>query len=122
LLPVERSIWENADLLGLANANGEVVFSSAFVVNGSPTQTAMADHAGAGSLISQIAPAHCSSWPRCFLRAIVFTIGIGMIDVGPLRATRLESSGKFQLAPRPVRWPVMPRPPLHGSSRRIAAN
>ena len=37
---------ENADILGLAAANAAAAASGTFVVNGSPTQTAMADSAG----------------------------------------------------------------------------
>ena len=36
----------NADILGLAAANAGAALTGAFVVNGSPTQTAMADGAG----------------------------------------------------------------------------
>ena len=43
LLHRER-VDEDADILGLAAANGAAALSGAFVVNGSPTQTAMAEH------------------------------------------------------------------------------
>jgi SulP family sulfate permease len=101
---------EDADILGLALANAAAAFSGAFVVNGSPTQTAMADRAGARSQLAQIAFAGCvlvvlvaltsplQYLPRCVLAAIVFTIAIGMIDVATLRAMRLESPGEFKLA------------------------
>ncbi|MGA3248996.1 MAG: SulP family inorganic anion transporter, partial [Paraburkholderia sp.] len=45
----------NADILGLAAANTVASFSGAFVVNGSPTQTAMADRAGSRSQLAQVA-------------------------------------------------------------------
>ncbi len=101
---------ENADILGLAIANGAAAVSGAFVVNGSPTQTAMADRAGARGQLAQVAFASCvfvvllaltgplQYLPRCVLAAIVFTIAIGMIDVATLRAMRLESPGEFMLA------------------------
>ncbi len=101
---------EDADILGLAVANGAAAVSGAFVVNGSPTQTAMADRAGARSQLAQVVLAVCvivvlsvltsplQYLPRCVLGAIVFTIAIGMIDVPTLRAMRLESPGEFQLA------------------------
>jgi len=101
---------EDADILGLAMANGAAAFSGTFVVNGSPTQTAMADRAGARSQLAQIVFAGCvlavlaaltsplQYLPRCVLAAIVFTIAIGMIDVATLRAMRLESPGEFKLA------------------------
>ncbi len=106
----EERTDEDADILGLAIANGAAAFSGAFVVNGSPTQTAMAERAGARSQLAQIVLAGCvfvvlaaftgplQYLPRCVLAAIVFTIAIGMVDVATLRAMRLESPGEFKLA------------------------
>jgi sulfate permease, SulP family len=106
----EERLDEDADILGLAVANGAAAVSGAFVVNGSPTQTAMADRAGSRSQLAQIVFAGCvfavvavltsplQYLPRCVLAAIVFTIAIGMIDVATLRAMRLESPGEFELA------------------------
>ncbi|HEX4049728.1 MAG TPA: SulP family inorganic anion transporter [Steroidobacteraceae bacterium] len=106
----EEATDEDADLLGLAVANGAAAISGAFVVNGSPTQSAMAERAGARSQLSQIVFAACvilvlllltgplQYLPRCVLGAIVFTIAIGMIDVATLRAMRIESPGEFKLA------------------------
>ena len=45
---------DDADDLGLSAANAAAALSGAFVVNGSPTQTAMADRAGARSQIAQL--------------------------------------------------------------------
>jgi MFS superfamily sulfate permease-like transporter len=42
----------NGDLLGLSAANAAAACSGSFVVNGSPTQTAMADAAGARSQLA----------------------------------------------------------------------
>jgi len=101
---------EDADIFGLAVANLAAAVSGAFVVNGSPTQTAMADRAGARSQFAQIVFAGCvlvvllaltsplQYLPRCVLAAIVFTIAIGMVDVATLRAMRPESPGEFKLA------------------------
>ncbi len=101
---------EDADILGLAVANGAAALSGAFVVNGSPTQTAMADRAGARGQLAQVVFAGCvlvvllaftsplQYLPRCVLAAIVFTIAIGMVDVPTLRAMRPESPGEFKLA------------------------
>jgi sulfate permease, SulP family len=106
----EERLDEDADILGLAVANGAAAVSGAFVVNGSPTQTAMADRAGSRSQLAQIVFAGgvfavvavltgpLQYLPRCVLAAIVFTIAIGMIDVATLRAMRLESPGEFELA------------------------
>lgn len=106
----EERLDEDADIFGLAVANGAAAVSGAFVVNGSPTQTAMAERAGSHSQLAQIVFAGCvfavvavltspvQYLPRCVLAAIVFTIAIGMIDVATLRAMRHESPGEFELA------------------------
>ena len=101
---------ENADILGLAAANAAAAVSGAFVVNGSPTQTAMADEAGARSQVAQLtfsvvvlivllfATAPLQYLPRCVLASIVFTIAVGMIDVKGMRDIFQESRGEFTLA------------------------
>jgi high affinity sulfate transporter 1 len=100
----------DADILGLAAANAMAALSGAFVVNGSPSQTAMAERAGARSQIAQLAFAATvllvllfatgplQYLPRCVLAAIVFTIAVGMIDLRGLRDIRRESPGEFYLA------------------------
>jgi sulfate permease, SulP family len=101
---------EDADILGLAAANAAAAVSGTFVVNGSPTQTAMADSAGARSQVAQLVFAGVvllvllfltgplQYLPRCVLASIVFTIAVGMVDVKGLRAIRRESPGEFYLA------------------------
>jgi len=100
----------NADILGLSAANVAAALSSTFVVNGSPTQTAMGDRVGARSQIAQLAVAaavlvvlsllggELAFLPRCVLASIVFTIAVGMIDTRTLRDMRRESPGEFSLA------------------------
>ncbi len=101
---------EDADILGLAAANAAAAVSGTFVVNGSPTQTAMADSAGARSQVAQLVFAGIvllvllflteplQYLPRSVLASIVFTIAVGMIDVKGLRAIFRESPGEFRLA------------------------
>ena len=48
---------ENADLTGLAAANAAAALSGTFVVNGSPTQTAMVERSGGQSQIAHVAAA-----------------------------------------------------------------
>jgi sulfate permease, SulP family len=103
-------IDEDADILGLSAANAAAAISGAFVVNGSPTQTAMASRAGAQSQFAQLVFAGVvlivllfltgplQYLPLCVLAAIVFTIAVGMIDVTSLRDIRRESPGEFYLA------------------------
>lgn len=101
---------EDADILGLAAANAAAAMSGTFVVNGSPTQTAMADSAGARSQVAQLVFAGLvllvllflteplQYLPRSVLASIVFTIAVGMVDVKGLRAIFQESPGEFRLA------------------------
>jgi MFS superfamily sulfate permease-like transporter len=101
---------ENADILGLSAANAAAALSGAFVVNGSPTQTAIGDRAGATSQLAQLATAivvvavllfltgPLEYLPRCVLAAIVFTIAVGLIDTRGLADVRRESPGEFILA------------------------
>jgi SulP family sulfate permease len=101
---------EDADILGLSAANAVAAATGAFVVNGSPTQTAMADRAGARSQIAQLVFAGIvllvllfftgplQYLPRCVLASIVFTIAAGMIDVPRLLDIHRESPGEFYIA------------------------
>jgi SulP family sulfate permease len=109
-LRYHESVDENADILGLSAANVAAAVSGTFVVNGSPTQTAMADRAGARSQVAQLVFAGAvllvllfltgplQYLPRCVLASIVFTIAVAMIDVTALRDIRRESPGEFYLA------------------------
>ncbi len=101
---------EDADILGLSAANTAAALSGAFVVNGSPTQTAMADLAGARSQVAQLVFAGIvllvlllftgplQYLPRSVLAGIVFTIAVGLVDIRNLRDIRRESPGEFKLA------------------------
>jgi sulfate permease, SulP family len=100
----------DADIGGLAAANAAAALSGTFVVNGSPTQTAMSDRAGARSQFVQVSVAAVvvivllffTQWlqylPRCVLAAIVFSIAVGLIDMRALLDIRRESPGEFALA------------------------
>jgi SulP family sulfate permease len=109
-LRYHERVEEDADILGLSVANAAAAATGTFVVNGSPTQTAMAERAGARSQIAQLVFAGVvvlvllfltgplQYLPRCVLAAIVFTIAVGMINVTALRDIRRESPGEFYLA------------------------
>jgi SulP family sulfate permease len=106
----KERVDEDADILGIAAANAAAAVSGAFVVNGSPTQTAMADQAGARSQVAQLAFAAVvlvvllfltgplQYLPHCVLASIVFTIAVGMVNVQGLSDIRRESPGEFLLA------------------------
>ena len=105
-----ESLDENDDLIGLSAANALAAMSGTFVVNGSPTQTAMAESSGARSQFAQISTAAVVAvvllfltrplqyLPRCVLGAIVFIIALHLIDLRGLREIRRESPGEFWLA------------------------
>jgi SulP family sulfate permease len=106
----QETVDSDADILGLAAANLAASLSGALVVNGSPTQTAMAERMGARSQVAQLMLAcvvitvlifltgPLQYLPRCVLAAIVFTIAVGMIDISRLRSILRESPGEFALA------------------------
>lgn len=106
----DERVDENADILGLGAANAAAALGGAFVVNGSPTQTAMADRAGSRSQLAQLVFAASvlvalltvvgllADLPRCVLAAIIFTIGIGLVDLKTLAGMRRESPGEWLLA------------------------
>jgi SulP family sulfate permease len=105
-----QTLDENADLVGLSAANAAAALSGTFVVNGSPTQTAMVEESGGRSQLAQLATAALVAvvllfltgplhyLPRCVLGAIVFTIAVGLIDLRGLRDIRRESRGEYRLA------------------------
>jgi SulP family sulfate permease len=105
-----RPADENADLAGLAAANAVAALSGTFVVNGSPTQTAMAERSGGRSQVTHVAASAAVSLvlvfltgpfqflPRCVLGSIVFLVAIHLTDLRGLRGIREESPGEFWLA------------------------
>lgn len=106
----QQALDENMDLVGLAAANVGAALTGAFVVNGSPTQTAMVEHSGGRSQLAHLSTAAVvmlvllfltgplKYLPRCVLGAVVFTIAIGLVDLEQLRAIRRESPSEFWLA------------------------
>jgi SulP family sulfate permease len=106
----QEALDENADLLGLSAANAAAALSGTFVVNGSPTQTAMVERSGGRSQLAHLATAGVVALvllfltgplqylPRCVLGAIVFTIAIGLVDMRGLRDIGRESPGELRLA------------------------
>jgi SulP family sulfate permease len=101
---------ENADLVGLSAANAAATLSGAFVVNGSPTQTAMVESSGGRSQIAHVTTAGVVALvllfltgpleylPQCVLGAIVFTIAVELVDARGLCDILRESPGEFRLA------------------------
>jgi len=106
----DQDVDEEADIVGLSAANAAAALSGTFVVNGSPTQTAMAETSGAKSQIAQLAMAGVVAivllfltkpfqyLPRCVLGAIVFLIAARLIDFRGLARIGRESPGEYWLA------------------------
>jgi MFS superfamily sulfate permease-like transporter len=105
-----RETSTQADLVGLSFANALAGSSGAFVVNGSPTKTAIVDTAGGRSQWSHVTTAlvvmivllfltqPLSFLPNAVLAAIVFLIGVKLIDYRGLAAIRRAAPVEFVLA------------------------
>jgi high affinity sulfate transporter 1 len=88
---------ENDDLLGLSAANLVAGLSSTFVVNGSPTKTEMVDEAKSHTQVAQVTTAAVvlvvllfltgplQYLPNAVLSAVVFLIGLKLVDVAKMR-------------------------------------
>ncbi len=88
---------ENVDLVGLGAASMAAGVSGTFVVNGSPTKTAMVDSAGGRSQVAQLTTAACvaivllfltkplSYMPSAVLSAVVFVIALGSSTCSGMR-------------------------------------
>lgn len=94
---------DNADIIGLAAANAAAAFTGTFVVNGSPTKTEMVDDAGGRTQVAHLTTAvivllvllfltrPLSLLPAAVLSAIVFMIGVKLIDVkGMIELFRMQ--------------------------------
>jgi sulfate permease, SulP family len=101
---------ENRELLGISAANAAAAFTGTFVVNGSPTQTAMVETSGGSSQLAHLSTAlvvmlvlffltgPLQFLPVCVLGAIVFTIAVRLVDVKGLRELQRKSPGEWVLA------------------------
>ena len=88
---------ENIDLIGLSAASFGAGLTGTFVVNGSPTKTAMVDHAGGRTQLSQLTmvavvivvllflTVPLGYMPNAVLAAVVFLIGVELVDVKNMR-------------------------------------
>ncbi|HEU0210158.1 MAG TPA: SulP family inorganic anion transporter [Candidatus Udaeobacter sp.] len=101
---------QNVDLVGLAAANIAAGISGTFVVNGSPTKTEMVDEGGGRSQLAHLTTAMTvlvvllfltkplSYLPNAVLAAIVFLIGIKLIDYRGMANIYRKTPGEFALA------------------------
>jgi sulfate permease, SulP family len=101
---------ENIDLEGLAAANLAAGLTGTFVVNGSPTKTEIVDTAGGRSQVAQLTTVAVvlivilfltqpiSYLPNPVLAAIVFSIGLRLIDLKGMRSIFKTHREEFYLA------------------------
>jgi sulfate permease, SulP family len=101
---------ENVDLEGLAAANLAAGLTGTFVVNGSPTKTEIVDTAGGRSQVAQLSTVAvvlivilCLTQPIGYLpnpvlAAIVFSIGLRLIDIKGMRSIFKLHREEFYLA------------------------
>jgi len=106
----QQRLDENQDLLGLSAANAAAALTGTFVVNGSPTQTALVESAGGNSQIAQISTAvvvagvllfftsFLAYLPQCVLGALVLLVAFHLIDIRGLIGMRRESPGEYAVA------------------------
>ena len=100
----------NVDLVGLSLANLGAGLTGTFVVNGSPTKTQMLDSAGGHSQLAQITTSiivlllllfltkPLEFMPAAVLSAVVFLIGVDLIDVKSMRQIYRERPAEFCVA------------------------
>jgi MFS superfamily sulfate permease-like transporter len=101
---------ENDDLLGLSAANLAAGLSSTFVVNGSPTKTEMVDEAKSRTQVAQLTTAAVvlvvllfltkplQYLPNAVLSAVVFLIGLKLVDLPNMRAIWRVRKDEFWVA------------------------
>jgi len=101
---------ENTDLVGLGLANIGAGLSGTFVVNGSPTKTQMVDSAGGRSQLSLLVTVvivllvllfltgPLAYMPDAVLSAVVFLIGVDLIDVKGMQSIFAQRRSEFWVA------------------------
>ena len=101
---------EDTDLVGLAMANIGAGLSGTFVVNGSPTKTQMVDSAGGRSQLSLLVTVlivllvllfltgPLAYMPDAVLSAVVFLIGIDLIDIAGMKSIYEQRRLEFWVA------------------------
>ena len=101
---------ENTDLVGLGMANIGAGMSGTFVVSGSPTKTQMVDSAGGRTQLSLLFSAAIvlmvllfltgplAYMPEAVLSAVVFLIGIDLVDIQGMKDIYKQRRSEFWVA------------------------
>ena len=105
-----QSVDVNRDIVGLSGANFAAGLSGTFVVNGSPTKTQILDEQKGRTqlanltmsvivlLVALFFTAVLTDMPKAVLGAIVFLIGIDLIDIAGLRRIAQRRRSEFVIA------------------------
>ena len=105
-----ENLSENSDLVGLGLANIGAGLSGTFVVNGSPTKTQMVDSAGGRTQLSLLITSlivllvllfltgPLAYIPDAVLSAVVFLIGVDLIDVKGMHSIFVRRRSEFWVA------------------------
>jgi SulP family sulfate permease len=100
----------NVDMVGLGMANLGAGLSGTFIVNGSPTNTAMVDGGGGRSQVAQLTTCALvlvvllfltgplAHLPTAVLSAIVFLVAVKMIDIKGMRRICTVARAEFWVA------------------------
>ena len=106
----QEQFSENTDLVGLGAANAAAGLTGTFVVNGSPTKTQMVDTAGGRSQLAQLTTAAVvlvvllfltkplEYMPNAVLAAVVFLIGVELVDVAGMKGIWAVRKDEFAIA------------------------
>src|SRR5262249_12128194 len=101
---------ENPDFVGLGLANIRARPSGTFLVNGSPTKTQMVDSAGGRTQLSLLVTvgivllvllfltAPLAYMPEAVLSAVVFLVGVDLIDIQGMRRIYVQRRSEFWVA------------------------
>jgi MFS superfamily sulfate permease-like transporter len=101
---------ENTDLVGLGMANIGAGLSGTFVVSGSPTKTQMVDGAGGRTQLTHLTTVlvvllvilfltgPLAYMPEAVLAAIVFMIGLDLIDIKGMKTIFVQARSEFWVA------------------------
>jgi MFS superfamily sulfate permease-like transporter len=100
----------NRDLVGLSGANIAAGLTGTFVVNGSPTKTQILDEQRGRTQVANLTMSLVvlavvlwftgllTNMPKAVLAAIVFLIGVGLIDVKGFKRIRAARMSEFLIA------------------------
>ncbi len=106
----EQRVDINRDIVGLAGANFAAGLSGTFVVNGSPTKTEILDEQKGRTQLANMTMSlvvllvvlfltgFLTNMPTAVLAAIVFLIGLGLVDTLGLRRIRAARVSEFLIA------------------------